>query len=76
MAGTRIPDDLHQQLQVIRAELLREFGSEAPALQDMVNVAVTRFMESWQTAERQAILEALRESREKARSRMGQRGYL
>ncbi|MFM7447214.1 MAG: hypothetical protein ACKO24_01285 [Leptolyngbyaceae cyanobacterium] len=73
MAGTRIPDDLHQQLQVIRAELLRKLGSEAPALQDMVNVAVTRFIESWQTAERQAILEALLESREKARSRMGQR---
>ncbi len=73
MAGTRIPDDLHQQLQVIRAELLRELGSEAPVLQDMVNVAVTRFIESWQTAERQAILEALLESREKARSRMGQR---
>lgn len=73
MAGTRIPDDLHKQLQVIRAELLRELGSEAPALQDMVNVAVTRFIESWQTAERQAVLEALLESREKARSRMGQR---
>ncbi len=73
MAGTRIPDDLHQQLQMIRAELLRELGSEAPALQDMVNVALTRFVESWQTVERQEILEALLESREKARSRMGQR---
>jgi hypothetical protein len=73
MAGTRIPDDLHQQLQVIRAELLGELGSEAPALQDMVNVAITRFIESWQTAERQEILQALLESREKARSRMGQR---
>jgi hypothetical protein len=73
MAGTRIPDDLHQQLQVIRAELLREFGSEAPVLQDMVNVAISKFIESWQTADRQKILEALLESREKARSRMGQR---
>jgi hypothetical protein len=73
MAGTRIPDDLHQQLQVIRAELLGELGSEAPALQDMVNVALTRFIESWQTVERQEILKALLESREKARSRMGQR---
>lgn len=73
MAGTRIPDDLHQQLQMIRAELLRELGSEAPALQDMVNVAITRFIESWQTVESQEILKALLESREKARSRMGQR---
>lgn len=73
MAGTRIPDDLHQQLQIIRAELLGKFGSEAPALQDMVNVALTRFIESWQTMERQEILKALLESREKARSRMGQR---
>lgn len=73
MAGTRISDDLHQQLQVIRGELLRELGSEAPALQDMVNIAITRFIESWQTAERQEILKALLESREKARSRMGQR---
>ena len=73
MAGTRIPDDLHQQLQVIRAELLGELGSEAPALQDMVNVALTRFIESWQKVERQEILKALLESREKARSRMGQR---
>lgn len=73
MAGTRIPDDLHQQLQIIRAELLGELGSEAPALQDMVNVALTRFIESWQTVERQEILKALLESREKARSRMGQR---
>lgn len=73
MAGTRIPDDLHQQLQVIRAELLREFGSEAPVLQDMVNVAIKKFIESWQTADRQKNLEALLESREKARSRMGQR---
>ena len=73
MAGTRIPDDLHQQLQVIRAELLRELGSEAPALQDMVNVAITRLIESWQAGERQEILKALLESREKARSRMGQR---
>lgn len=73
MAGTRIPDDLHQQLQIIRAELLREFGSEAPVLQDMVNVALTKFIESWQTAERQEILKALLDSREKARSRMGHR---
>jgi glutamyl-tRNA reductase len=73
MAGTRISDHLHQQLQVIRAELLRELGSEAPALQDMVNVAIARFIESWQTEERQEILKALLESREKARSRMGQR---
>ncbi|CAN1210957.1 hypothetical protein TUMEXPCC7403_12210 [Tumidithrix helvetica PCC 7403] len=73
MAGTRIPDDLHQQLQMIRAELLLELGSEAPALQDMVNVAITRFIESWKTVERQKILKALLESREKARSRMGQR---
>jgi len=73
MAGTRISDDLHQQIQVIRAELLRELGSEAPALQDMVNVAIARFIKSWQTVERQEILEALLESREKARSRMGQR---
>lgn len=73
MAGTRIPDDLHQQIQVIRAELLRELGSEAPALQDIVNVAIARFIERWQTVERQEILEALLESREKARSRMGQR---
>jgi hypothetical protein len=61
------------QLQVIRAELLGELGSEAPVLQDMVNVALTRFIESWQTVERQEILKALLESREKARSRMGQR---
>ncbi len=73
MAGTRIPDDLHQQLQIIRAELIPEFGSEAPVLQDMVNIAIVRFIESWQSAERQEILEALLESREKARSRMGHR---
>jgi hypothetical protein len=73
MAGTRIPDEIHLQLQEIRAELLRELGSEAPVLQDMVNVAVTRFIDSWQTAERQEILKTLLQSREKARSRMGQR---
>lgn len=73
MAGTRIPDDIHQQLQMIRAELLRELGSEAPVLQDMVNVAIRRFIESWQTTERQEILNVLLESREKARSRMGHR---
>jgi hypothetical protein len=73
MAGTRIPDDLHNQLQIIRAELLREFGSEAPALQDMVNVAIARLIESWQTEERQEVLTTLLDSREKARSRMGRR---
>jgi hypothetical protein len=73
MASTRIPDDIHQQLQVIRAELLSELGSEAPSLQDMVNIAIARFIESWQTVERKEILNALLESREKARSRMGQR---
>ncbi|MEH2338125.1 hypothetical protein [Nostoc sp.] len=73
MAGTRIPDDLYQQLQAIRAELLLEFGSEAPVLQDMVNIAIIRFIESWQTVERQEILKVLLESREKARSRMGHR---
>jgi hypothetical protein len=73
MASTRIPDDLSQKLQIIRAELINEFGSEAPVIQDMVNVAIIRFLESLQTPERQSILEALLDSREKARSRMGHR---
>jgi hypothetical protein len=73
MASTRIPDDLSQKLQIIRAELINEFGSEAPVVQDMVNVAIIRFLESLQTPERQLILEALLDSREKARSRMGHR---
>jgi hypothetical protein len=73
MASTRIPDDLSQKLQIIRAELINEFGSDAPVVQDMVNVAIIRFLESLQTPERQLILEALLDSREKARSRMGHR---
>jgi hypothetical protein len=73
MASTRIPDDLSQKLQITRAELINEFGSEAPVIQDMINVAIIRFLESLQTSERQSILEALLDSREKARSRMGHR---
>lgn len=70
----RVPENLYQALQEIRASLEAEHYSAAPSLQDMVSVALQRLIDDWHDANIQPeLLEALLEHRKEARSRMGNR---
>lgn len=70
----RIPSDLYQILQEIRLSLESRHYSAAPSIQDMVSIALQRFVRDWNDPDEQArILETLMENRRKARSKMGQR---
>lgn len=75
MATTaRIPEDIYKALQKIRISLEGEYYSAAPSMQDLVNIALLRFLEDWQDSEKQEkILEVLLECRTRARSKMGKR---
>lgn len=70
----RIPPDIHQSLQEIRLSLESRHFSAAPTLQDIVSVALKRFIQDWNNSgEQEQILETLLQHRQEARSRMGKR---
>jgi hypothetical protein len=70
----RIPDDLYENLREIRLSLERQYQSAAPTVQDLVSVALQRFMGDWNSSEEQSqILDELLEHRRLARSKMGKR---
>lgn len=73
---TRLPDELHRQLQQFRLSLELQHGKATPSLQDMITVAVQHLVRDWRLnnlneSQRTQLLAELLDSRETARSRMG-----
>lgn len=70
----RVPKELYKTLKEIRIALEAEYFSAAPSMQDMVSVAIERFINDWQNPEYQSqLLEILLKYRQEARSRMGKK---
>lgn len=75
MASTiRVPTELYQTLHEIKLSLESKHFSAAPTMQDLVSVAVRRFIRDWHNPNKQTeIQEELLKSRQDSRSRMGRR---
>ncbi len=70
----RVPDDLYETLREIRLPLEQQYQSAAPTIQDMVNVALKRFVKDWEEPDNQAeLLSELLEQRKVSRTKMGRR---
>ncbi|MBE9003869.1 hypothetical protein IQ259_02195 [Fortiea sp. LEGE XX443] len=74
----RIPDEIYAQLYTIRHSceqmLAPNRTSDAPSLQDIVNVALKRLIKDWQDENKQNLLQQeLLEQRRTARSNMGRK---
>jgi hypothetical protein len=70
----RVPGELYETLRQIRLSLERERESAAPTVQDMVSVALKRFINDWENPEKQSqLLGELLQHRRIARSNMGKR---
>jgi len=68
----RVPVDLYESLRQIRLSLESQYHSDAPTIQDLVSVAMRRFMLDWKNPDiKSELLTELLESRKVARSRMG-----
>lgn len=68
----RVPDDFYATLQEIKFSLDPQYLKAAPSIQDMVNVALKRFIQDWQHPDSHIqLLDELLEQRQIARSRMG-----
>jgi hypothetical protein len=68
----RIPDEIRIKLQQIRLSLELEYMTATPTIQDMITVALQRFLEDWDHPDsKEKLLKELLEQRESARSRMG-----
>lgn len=70
----RVPGELYEGLRQIRLSLESEYQSAAPTVQDMISVALKRFINDWENADTQSqLLGELLEHRRVARSNMGKR---
>ncbi len=70
----RVPDELYTALRQIRLSLESEHQSAAPTVQDMISVALKRFITDWENNDKQnQLLDELLEHRRVARSNMGKR---
>ena len=70
----RVPDDIYQNLREIKVSLESERYEAAPTVQDLISVALKRFLDDWNEPEKHdQLLEELLEHRKAARSRMGKR---
>lgn len=74
----RIPDEIYAQLYTLRHSLEQMLApnriSDAPSVQDIVNVALKRLIRDWQDPEQQILLRnELLEQRRVARSNMGRK---
>jgi len=73
-SNVRIPVELYQALQKIRLSLESQYFTAAPTVQDMISVAIQRFIRDWNNPEQQSqLFEELLEHRKTARSRMGKK---
>lgn len=71
----RVPGELYETLRQIRLSLESEYQSAAPTVQDMVSIALKRFISDWENPnEQNQLLGELLEHRKIARSNMGKRG--
>jgi len=68
----RVPTEIYEALRKIRVSLERKYQSAAPAMQDLVTVALQNFMNDWKdTDKREQLLDQLLENRKMARANMG-----
>ena len=71
-SNVRIPDEIYSALRQIRISLESEHHSAAPAMQDLVSVALKKFLEDYSNLDKKEVLiKKLLEHRRIARSRMG-----
>ena len=70
----RVPSDLYEALREIKVSLEVKHLSAAPSVQDLVIVALSRFIQDWESsAQQEQLTKVLLDNREKARSRMGKK---
>lgn len=70
----RVPGELYETLRQIRLSLESEHQSAAPTVQDMISVALKRFINDWENPDTQSqLLGELLEHRRVARSNMGKK---
>lgn len=68
----RVPRELYEMLREIRLSLESQYQSAAPTVQDMISVALKRFINDWENPDKQSqLLGELLEHRRVARSNMG-----
>jgi len=68
----RVPVELYEDLRQIRLSLESQYHGAAPTIQDLVSVALRRFILDWENLEnQQQLVEELLLNRREARSRMG-----
>jgi len=68
----RVPVELYEELRQIRLSLESQYHGAAPTIQDLVSVALRRFILDWKNLEnQQQLVEELLLNRREARSRMG-----
>ena len=71
----RVPDDIYETLRQIKIELESQHKSSAPTMQDLVSVALERFIKDLEDPEiEKKLIPILLEHRKVARSRMGRKG--
>ena len=70
----RVPRELYETLREIRLSLESQYHSAAPTVQDMISVALKRFINDWENPDKQSqLLGELLEHRRVARSNMGKK---
>jgi hypothetical protein len=70
----RVPGELYEALRQIRLSLESQYQSAAPTVQDMVSIALKRFINDWENSDKKTqLLDELLEHRKLARSNMGKR---
>jgi len=70
----RVPEDLYETMREIKLSLESQYQSAAPSIQDLVTIALKRFMTSWgESGEQPKLLAELLNQRKIARSRMGRK---
>jgi hypothetical protein len=70
----RVPGELYEALRQIKLSLESKHQSAAPTVQDMISVALKRFINDWENPDKQSqLLGDLLEHRRIARSHMGKR---
>lgn len=70
----RVPENLYETLRQIHLSLESKHQSAAPTVQDMVSIALKRFINEWNNSDEQnQLLNELLEQRRIARSNMGRR---
>jgi len=70
----RVPGDLYKSLREIKVSLESQHLSAAPSIQDLVVVALSRFIQDWNNpSEQEKMTGVLLANRKEARSRMGKK---